>query len=749
MNGLLFSLPGTPVLYYGDEIGMGDNIYLGDRNGVRTPMQWTADRNAGFSRANPQRLYLPVIIDPEYNYETCNVEAQLGNPHSLLWWMRRLIALRKRFRAFGRGTLQFLLPENRKVLAFIRRWENETILVVANVSRFVQYVELDLSEFRGSVPVELFGRTDFPPIGDLPYLLTLGPHAFYWFALERHASGGTIEAAPSETDVPTIAVSAGWNELFLEDGSPARSALEQVMPKFLRTRRWFGGKSRRLKAAQLVEAVPLEGPEPMWLAVFRVDYHEGTSERYVVPLAVVTGDAAAMVSRFTVQAIVARLRQPASNGGSEVEALLYDAFENAAVAPRIYDTIARQRRARGWELELSGSTTRVFRNRRPPDGSVPPATAMRADQSHSSLTYGDRFVLKLFRRIEDGPHPELEVVRFLTERAKFTNAPGVAGAIALSSKGGISTLAVMHEFVVFEADGWMYALDQLDDYFDRWIARARDEKALAAPQATVLELAAAAPPPEVFELIGPWVHGIELLGRRTAELHAALATPTDDEAFEPEPFTSLYQRSLYQAMRNAVGHVFQSLRERRRHMPEDLATLAGRLLDRERDALRRCEGIRQRKVNALRTRVHGDYHLKQVLWTGKDFILIDFEGEPARPLGERRIKRSPLRDVASMMRSLEYAAHHAKARADESKRTAIDENVLRYWTRWASAVLLRGYFDVASKGTYLPRAAEERALLLEFYLLDKAIYELRYELDNRPEWVGIPIAGLLELLEPR
>src|SRR5512138_2917016 len=162
MTGLLMSFPGTPVLYYGDEIGMGDNIYLGDRNGVRTPMQWSGDRNAGFSRANPQRLYLPVIIDPEYHYEAVNIEAQQANPSSLLWWTRRLIALRKRFKAFGRGTIEFLYPDNRKVLAFIRRYENESILVIANLSRFSQYVQLDLSSVRGSIPVELFGRSEFP-----------------------------------------------------------------------------------------------------------------------------------------------------------------------------------------------------------------------------------------------------------------------------------------------------------------------------------------------------------------------------------------------------------------------------------------------------------------------------------------------------------------------------------------------------------------------------------------------------------
>src|SRR5512145_1402147 len=189
MHAILFSLPGSPVLYYGDEIGMGDNVYLGDRDGVRTPMHWTGDRNAGFSSANPQRLYLPPIIDPEFHYEQVNVENQSRNGGSLLWWMRRMLALRKRYAVFGRGDLEFLHPENRRVLAYLRRDENRSVLIVANLSRFAQYVELDLSRFRGAEPVELFGQTHFPPIGDLPYLLTLGPHSIYWLAIEGPREG--------------------------------------------------------------------------------------------------------------------------------------------------------------------------------------------------------------------------------------------------------------------------------------------------------------------------------------------------------------------------------------------------------------------------------------------------------------------------------------------------------------------------------------------------------------------------------
>src|SRR5580693_9039399 len=246
MNGLL-SLPGTPIIYYGDEIGMGDNIYLGDRNSVRTPMQWNADRNAGFSDANPQRLYLPVIIDPEYHSQAINVEAQTQNSNSLLWWMRRLIALRQRYKAFGRGSLEILLPDNRKVFAFIRRLGEERILCVFNLSRHVQCVELDLSEFRGAVPVELSGNQEFPPIGDLPYFITLGSHGFFWFSLE-------CEPEELLAGRPSFAVSGPWTSLF---ESPASQDFESWLETYMSGRRWFGQKTRTITSASIVESVPV------------------------------------------------------------------------------------------------------------------------------------------------------------------------------------------------------------------------------------------------------------------------------------------------------------------------------------------------------------------------------------------------------------------------------------------------------------------------------------------------------------
>jgi maltose alpha-D-glucosyltransferase/alpha-amylase len=302
MTALLLSLPGTPVIYYGDELGMGDNYYLGDRNGVRTPMQWSPDRNAGFSRANSQRLYLPAIIDPEYHYEAINVDVQQNNPQSLLWWTKRVLDLRRRRRAFGRGTLEMVFPENRKVLAFLRRWGDERLLVVANLSRFAQHAELNLATHRGHVPLELFGQTEFPVIGEGPYPLSLGPHGFYWFELRppRGGAGARAAAAPRElarVRVPELR-KAGRD-------ATSRAAIEAVLPEWLYTRPWFQGQGRRVQSLKIVEAVPVT-PEAN-LLVARVDYTEGESEAYALPLGVATGRRAEEMVRKHPHAVVARL----------------------------------------------------------------------------------------------------------------------------------------------------------------------------------------------------------------------------------------------------------------------------------------------------------------------------------------------------------------------------------------------------------------------------------------------------------
>ncbi|HWM91097.1 MAG TPA: maltose alpha-D-glucosyltransferase [Thermoanaerobaculia bacterium] len=752
MNGLLFSLPGAPVLYYGDEIGMGDNIYLGDRNGVRTPMQWSADRNAGFSRANPQKLFLPVITDPEYHYEAVNVELQHGNPHSLLWWTRRLIALRKRHRAFSRGTLEILHPQNHRVLAFLRRYEEETLLVVANLSRFVQHVELDLSAYRGATPVELFGHNPFPKVGDLPYLLTLGPHSFYWFTLEMEPEPlrQRRRGFGSEAEIPELALAGAW-ESCLE--GRCKEDLERALAGLLPTRRWFGSKARTIRDLKIREPIPLElsqqdvpGEVDARLVLISVEYTEGEPETYALPLAFAHGERAEQVLRDWRPAVLARL-QSAAPGGTGV---LYDAIWDTGFARGLLDAVSRRRRFKGTSLELAGNPAAALREAIG-EGSALEPSILKGEQSNTSVRFGDRLVLKLFRRLEEGINPDLEIGRFLTERTTFRHAPPVAGWLEVRNGREPLTLGILHAFIPNEGDAWTYTLDILGRYFERVMSLGGDHISAAVPREPLLELAAREAPTEVRERIGIYLQSAELLGQRTAEMHIALASRPDEPDFAPEAFSLLYQRSLYQSMRTLTGRTFQVLRQRLGDLPEAARPEAEEILAAQDRVLDRFGSLLSGKVSATRIRCHGDYHLGQVLYTGKDFVILDFEGEPARPLSERRMKRSPFRDVAGMMRSFQYAAYarlFEEAEAGVVQPVALPalESWALDWERWVSATFLRAYLDRAWGSSFVPASREELAMLMDVYLLEKAVYELAYELNNRPGWVRIPLQGIRQIL---
>jgi maltose alpha-D-glucosyltransferase/alpha-amylase len=746
MNALLFSLPGTPVIYYGDELRMGDNFYLGDRNGVRTPMQWSADRNAGFSRANPQRLYLPIIIDPEYHYEAVNVEAQQNNPHSLLWWMKRLIALRKRFKAFGRGTLEFLHPDNHKVLAFVRRYEEECVLVLANLSRFVQGVELDLSAYKGLVPVEIFGRNEFPIVADAPYFMTLGPHAFYWFAMEQPRLPA-VTLTRQEARLPTLQVVGSPENLFTGE---AKTALEAILPAYLKERRWFGGKARRLKSARLLEAiaVPLE-PSEAYITLIQVDYVEGDPDLYVLPLTVAFGETAARMREGFPHPLLANLQVKRRARDPGETALLYDALYDKGFAALLLALILRHRRLRGANGDIIASPTLRFRHlHHAIEGPLEPAV-MKAEQSNTSVVYGGLFILKLFRRVDEGLNPDLEIGRFLTEKTAFTHTPPVVGAIEYKrKKGEILTLAILQSFVSNIGDAWSYTLDSLSHYFERALAHA-DVPIPTVENKPLLSLLAEDAPMLARELIGSYLESARLLGQRTGELHNALASVADDPDFAPEPFTTLYQRSVYQSVQSQSAQVFQLLRDRLKKLPEGARQEAQQVLDLEGEIRRRYRAILQRRINTMRIRVHGDYHLGQALYTGRDFVIIDFEGEPARPLTERRIKRSPIRDVAGMLRSFHYASYAALYGQVSGIRpedfTAL-EPWARFWWTWVSAAFLKSYLAVVKEAPFLPNDPTDLQILIDIYLLEKAIYELGYELNSRPDWVKVPLQGILQLV---
>jgi len=742
MNGLLFSLPGTPVLYYGDEIGMGDNIFLGDRNGVRTPMQWSADRNAGFSRANRQRLYLPVITDPEYHYETVNVEAQQGNPHSIFSWTKRLIALRKRHRAFGRGTLELLRPENRKVLAYVRSYESEQILCVANLSRFLQALELDLTKWRGLVPVELFSSNEMPVIGDNPYFLTLGPHAFYWFAMQpRAAASIQSDGAQAAAVLPEVRLAGGW-ESALAGG--AKERFESVLVRYIPQRRWFAGKARRVKTATISDVITVPGAENYaYLTSVVIGYADGDPDTYMLPIAYANPAEASHIIERWPHAAIAWARNP----GEEARGLLYDALGPANFAEAMLGSIARHKRAAGGAGTLVGSTTRAFARLRGPETVRLEAQLSIAEQSNNSVIFGERLMLKVFRRLEEGVNPELEVGRFLTENTNFSQIAPLAGTLEYRRPTGEPvSIAILQGYVPNQGDAWQHTLNTVAHYFN-----APELVGMQPPTLprSLLEASRLEPSELAVKAIGGYLDSARLLGRRTAELHAALSSDPTDPGFAPERISPLDQRSIYQSISGLSMRAIDLLRTQVNKLPADAKEEARKVLELDSRIASMLKAFLARRLNTTRIRVHGDYHLGQVLYTGHDFVIIDFEGEPTRSLYERRLKRLAMRDVAGMLRSFSYASQ-AALRSQEIAPERLPElhAWARFWVDSVSAVFLRSYLTTAGNASWVSQNQDDLELQLSTMLLEKALYELRYELNLRPDWVRIPLRGILDLVTP-
>ena len=724
LNTILFSMPGTPIIYYGDEIGMGDNIYLGDRNGVRTPMQWSPDRNAGFSKANPQQLLLPVIIDPEYHYEAINVENQQKNLSSLLWWMRRVIGMRKNFKAFSRGTLEFLYPDNAKVLAFLRRTESETVLVVVNLSRFAQSAELDLSSVAGSVPIEMFSRNQFPAIRKSGYPITLGPHVCYWFTLQPKADSN--RTAKKRT-VPTIAGQPTLESL-LSDGQ--RSILERdILPAYVRGCRWFGGKARTLREMKITEHPTIGGngsTAQLWFV--EASYVDGPTETYALPVTIASGEAARRVSQTAAQAVIARF-----DDGS----ILHDAVWDPAFRAQLFETIVNAQRRTGHNGELVGMPGKLLS-----DNSKEVATnsqVLNAEQSNSSIIFDHKYFLKLYRKLEDGVNPDVEVTRFLTDQAGFAYVPAFGGSIEYRRrKTDPTVVCLLQNAVTSESDAWVMTLDHVGQFYERVLAQKADLQSDNVNAGTLLT-----------ELIGGiYPEKTKLLGQRTGELHIALASSPDDRGFAPESFNAMAQRSVFQSMRALLRRTTELLGKKIKSLPEKFQDEARDVLTAEKAILDREKRILDRRSIAAKIRIHGDYHLGQVLYTGKDFIILDFEGEPARPLSERKLKRSALRDVAGMMRSFQYAAYSALWQpAMRPEDVPFLERWADLWYRHMSSVFLQSYLQTTAGAVFVPQKSDDLQILLEAYLLDKAVYEISYELNNRPDWVVIPIRGIKHILQ--
>ena len=727
LNALLFSLPGTPVVYYGDEIGMGDNVYLGDRDGVRTPMQWTADRNAGFSTSNPHRLYLPLITEQEYHYESINVETQSENPASLLSWMRQLISLRNRHRVLGRGDIVFHEPDNPHVLAFSRILEGETpMLCVANLSRLAQHVELDLPDHMGATPVEVFGQNRFAPIGELPYYLTLAPFGFFWFSLED--STERVE----RTSLPHLPGS-------LAEVGRRRSPLARALADWMPERRWYAAKDRTVRDMQ-IQNTTLLGDDVIMLVV-NVAFTEGTDQRYAVPLLRVTAETAPTVENLHGSTVVARL---------DDDELLIDAMSDARGAAQIIAAAVS-----GAEYGQGPNVLRSTSTRGSDTGGSIDAVAddwrtvhpMGVEQSNSSALVDGGLIAKLIRRIEAGPNPDVDLPRHLAT-AGFANVPGVAATLEmpLVDESRPATVMVVHDAVDHESDLWVRMLDDLSLAIDNDVLF-RDVRGDAGASARN-----AARSDSVIDGFASTV--ADLLGQRTAELHRSLASGTG-ALMVPEPFTLQWQRAIVQTVRNAVRSTQRDLKRHRRTVGFDPTDddLAATVIERGDVLISRFDALATTKMLAQRIRIHGDLHLGQILWTGQDLVFIDFEGEPGQPMGQRTIKRSPLGDVAGLLRSLDYAGRVAvhtaveRGRVGDAERGAVDEWRAE-WTSQMQRRLLDSYRSEDGESGLIPLGDDEMQLLLDVYMATKSLYEVRYELANRPQWVSWPLSAVVELIGP-
>jgi maltose alpha-D-glucosyltransferase / alpha-amylase len=743
LKALLLSMPGTPVLYYGDEIGMGDNVFLGDRDGVRTPMQWSFDRNGGFSRADPASLYLPPIMDPVYGFEAVNVEAQSRSPSSLLNWTKRLIAARLTRRALGRGTLRLLYPSNRKILAYLREWQDETILCVANLSRTAQAVELDLSEFRGRQVIEVLGRTEFPPIGDQTYALTLQSYSFLWFELAARADppGHPLWEAMTP-DFVTLVMPKDWRDLFGRHNLPQLE--RDVLPLFLPRQRWFGAKDQRIRACRVAafgEIAPPSGEAAdarigsFVLHVVEAALSGGERQQYLVPLATLWLPSGSDVRQALLPATLAELRQ-ARREGTLVDAMTQDGFVLALAAAIAGGGSIALTAADGSAAELRCRQTSRFAEVPPPERLL--VRRLGAQQSNSSVLFEDYAVLKLYRRLQPGIHPEIEMSRFLVERAGFANTPPPLASLELAPVGEAegSAVGILFGLVRNQGDGWTLALNYLLRYLDLALDReapgAKPEGREDMPDADHFFLALA-----------------RQLGLRIAQMHRAFAEGgSDDPAFAPEPITPDDLSGWRRDLQRSADDMLARLERRRSTMPEPVQELVDAALAARQPLAAAIRLLAPDGIVAVKTRYHGDLHLGQVLAVQNDFHVIDFEGEPARPLAERRQKGSPLRDVAGMIRSFEYAATVAVRQIAETRPQALPRvsQVADAWRQRAVDGFRAAYRKEMRGCAAYPANKLHAKGLIDFFSLEKAIYEVRYELANRPDWVGIPINGILRIL---
>ncbi len=733
INSMLFSLPSTPVIYYGDEIGMGDNFYLGDRDGVRTPMQWSANRNGGFSEANPQKLYLPLILSPEYHYEIVNVEMQAANPSSLLWFMKRMIDLRKKHKAFSRGDFRFLMTDNPKILAFTRSYEEEALLIVINLSRYAQPTELDLKEFEGYQPVELQSKNKFPVIKDTRYFLSLGGHNYQWFSLQK------ISGAVEQKGQPDFKLN-NKEELFSRVGS--EFLLNNILPEWLKNVRWFGGKGRDIQSITIEDKQDILDDQSVSWLLLKIEYYYGFPEIYQLPITFIPiANSKSFVVDYP-QSIITKMWINNEEGylcDALFDTRVHNYLLQRLIANEAYSTNSKLFFSGTIALSIGDNSTAQLSSR-----------ILSAEQSNTSIIFGDKLYMKIYRKVDYDINPDQEMIKVLTDDLQFQHVPSFLGAVEwISGKGNI-TLAMVQKLVESHGDAWFYMQEKLTDFNNKILSATTDELPTKELWGTMTapcgfdEL-----PADLRETLDSSVaEQARLIGQRTAEMHLQLMSASRPE-FRPEAYSLHYQRSIFSNLSKQVREVFQNLEKNSDHLSEEANVLAQQLMTSKNDIVQSMRKIYSRKLDLMKIRIHGDYHLGQVLFTGKDLVILDFEGEPARSYSERRLKFSALRDVAGMIRSFHYAAYGSLFLESETREEDVAQ-LLPYaemWSHYMSGFFVKAYLEQVKGTGLIPDDEADIKILLDVFLLSKAFYELNYELNNRPGWVIIPLKGILNIHE--
>ena len=725
MNSLLFSFPGTPVIYYGDEIGMGDNFYLGDRDGVRTPMQWSPDRNAGFSEANPQQLYLPVIIDPEYHYESVNVEMQRRNTSSLFWFMKKMINMRKSYKAFGRGNIKFFHVDNPKILAFTRTYGDETLLIVVNLSKYAQPAEIDLRAFKGYVPVEVFSKNNFPMIReDAPYFFTLSPYSFQWFALEKVRT-----EKHDVSSFPTLSL-YDWSDLVK---GTWRTQLENLLPAYLINRKWFKGKGKKIFNVHLHHQSTIQlDHRTAYLFFAEVAYDSGLPEYYQLCVTYIEEKEAQRMSVSCPDAIIAQLE---INGK---QALLCDAF----FVPAFHDYLLKNlAHASGTNdpilFSIKNEAISYLKNH----DAI--ARMHSGDENNTSITIDNKFFLKMYRKLDRAVNPDVEISKYLSEEVGFRYIPKFLGTIELNSDKNPIVLGILQELIENHGNGHTYMVERLNNYIERILARSRETVDPYDRKGTLINPVGFDDLPEgLREILGTRVaEHARLIGLRTAQLHSTLAAAVHSKDFQPEEYSLHYQRSLFASMQSLVRETYQSLGKNYDKLPEAVKKEAKAIAGKREELLNTLKRIYDKKLDIWKIRIHGTYDLSKLLLSGKDMVIHDFGGNPFRSYSERRIKRSPVRDVAEMITSIHYTAYEGFYSNNSIPKEEI-ANLLPFaemWAHYMSGFFTKEYFETVRNSALIPGNEKDLEVVLNTFLLEKNLVHLGHELNYRPHWAIVPL----------